>query len=274
MSRSPPANRLPSTAAYENWRQEDVTAAEQRRRARASPASAGTAIPARLCVTRTRCATPATRCVFHHRNRDDKLLFDYTIRQQGLEAVKDQIVNTQKGRTFGGMMSGEGFVAAGTTEGKYLRTPFKAWHLKSARPGTRHHLRMVIARGADRQPEGLAGRAGGAGQGGASRRWTRPARSARQWWADFWKRSRIVIHPGKVDADDQRVADRPQLPVVPLPARLQCLRRLPDQIQRRELHLRSRRWWSKEHAIWTRTGGPGAAAVSPRRTNGWCTGRC
>jgi len=71
------------------------------------------------------------------------LLIDYTIRQQGLESVKDQITNTQKGRTFGGVVRGDGFIAAGTNEGTCVRTPYKAWLLKSSRPGTRNHLRLV-----------------------------------------------------------------------------------------------------------------------------------
>jgi hypothetical protein len=50
--------------------------------------------------------------LFFHRNRDDALLFDFIVRQQGLEKVKDQLVNTQKGRTFGGNMQ----AAEGTTD--------------------------------------------------------------------------------------------------------------------------------------------------------------
>ena len=45
--------------------------------------------------------------LFYHRNRDDKLLFDYMVKQQGLEAVRDQLVDTQKNRTFGGILKGK-----------------------------------------------------------------------------------------------------------------------------------------------------------------------
>ncbi len=65
------------------------------------------------------------------------------MRQQGLEPVKDRLVNTQKGRTFGGNLRGKGFAADGTAEGTYAITPFKAWNLKSKVPAKSHRLELV-----------------------------------------------------------------------------------------------------------------------------------
>jgi hypothetical protein len=41
------------------------------------------------------------RVLFYHRNRNDRLLIDHLFEQQGLSAVKAEIPNTQRNRTFG-----------------------------------------------------------------------------------------------------------------------------------------------------------------------------
>lgn len=133
---------------------------------------------------------------FFHRNRDDRLLFDYMVRQQGLERVKDQLVDTQKGRTFGGVLSGDGFVADGTTEGTLVRTGFKAWRLRSAHPATSHHLRVTthLAQTDTLQQwrtELESRLAAGAAADHDARRETQA------WWEAFWRRSRIVIDPDR-----------------------------------------------------------------------------
>ena len=136
--------------------------------------------------------------LFYHRNRDDKLLFDYVVRQQGLEKVKDRLVNTQKGRTFGGILRGDGFVADGTTTGQYLRTPFTAWRLRSARPAKRHHLQVFtnVAQTESLQKwrDALDGMV-------AVREPSldKARRATAAWWSEFWNRSRIVIAPDRRD---------------------------------------------------------------------------
>jgi len=134
---------------------------------------------------------------FVHRNRDDHLLFDYTVRQQGLQGVKDRLVNTQKGRTFGGILQGKDFVADGTAEGLYAVTSFKAWKLKSKMPTTSHHLDLVshIAQTAtlEEWKQGLKARTDAP---------TPPEEAKRkslEWWEAFWRRSHVIIdptHPG------------------------------------------------------------------------------
>lgn len=58
--------------------------------------------------------------LFYHRNRNDKLLINYSIKQQGLEECSDKIVNTQVDRTFGGIVKGEGFVRGVKSDGEYI----------------------------------------------------------------------------------------------------------------------------------------------------------
>jgi hypothetical protein len=97
-------------AAYENWRQADELLPNDVGRARFGCFS-WDMFPGNVTRYRDEVRYDGDTVLFYHRNRDDKLLFDFVVRQQGLEKVKDQLVNTQKGRTFGGLLRGDGFVA-------------------------------------------------------------------------------------------------------------------------------------------------------------------
>ncbi len=134
--------------------------------------------------------------LFYHRNRDDKLLFDYVVRQQGLEKVKSELVNTQKGRTFGGILRGDGFIADGTAEGKYLATSFRAWHLRSDAPRQQHHLQVFshVAQ-TDSLKQWLDAMTALAIAAEPTLEGTR--QQTQGWWAEFWRRSHIVIAPGQ-----------------------------------------------------------------------------
>lgn len=180
------------SAAYENWRLRDESIPGIPKSNARFGCFSLDAWPGKVVRFRDEVRHEGDAVVFQHRNRNDKLLFDIAVRQQGLEKVRDQLVNTQKNRTFGGMMAGEGFVADGTAEGNYLITPFKAWRLKSAKPGRDHRLQVIthVAQTdtLEQWQKELA----------AMRTAAKPTRdearrAADTWWADFWRRSHIVI---------------------------------------------------------------------------------
>ena len=139
--------------------------------------------------------------LFYHRNPENKLVPDFLIRQQGLEAYEDQIFDDLKDRTFGGLLLGEGFVEQGTGEGQYQITPFKSWKLKSKKAGKEHHLAIVTH----------------VDQAGSLEKWKGELLSASEasledseeafrktlgWWKQFWERSYIYIHPEAQDPAD------------------------------------------------------------------------
>ena len=188
-------------AAYENWRQADEVLPNDPGKARFGCFS-WDQYPGEVIRYRDEVRHEGDAVWFVHRNRDDRLLFDYVVRQQGLESVKSQLVNPQRGRTFGGAFFGEGFVAASTSEGRYLLTPYKAWHLRSAQPAAHHHLAVVTHLA---QTETLsAWRSDLAAQISARGPTRDAARAAtRAWWADFWRRSHIVIAPERPDENHQ-----------------------------------------------------------------------
>jgi hypothetical protein len=185
------------SAAYENWRQADQSLPNDKGRARFGCFS-WDAYPGEVIRYHDEVSHEGDTVLFYHRNRDDRLLFDYIVRQQGLENVKGELVNTQKGRTFGGILQGNSFVADGAAEGKYLLTPFKAWRLKSKKAAGQHHLQVFTHVGQTHTLEewrnALASHA-------AAHEPTREAarQSTLSWWAEFWRRSHIVIAPNQRD---------------------------------------------------------------------------
>ncbi|MCX7048378.1 MAG: DUF5703 domain-containing protein, partial [Candidatus Sumerlaeota bacterium] len=180
-------------AAYESWRTADESLPNDKGRARFGCFS-WDMYPGEVTRYRDEIRHEGAAVLFYHRNRDGKLLFDYIVRQQGLEKVKDRLVNTQKGRTFGGLMRGEGFVSDGTSESQYLLTPFKAWRLRSTAAAQRHHLQVFTHLA---QTDSLKQWQDALTSLSAAAKPT--AESAlemtRSWWAEFWRRSHIVINP-------------------------------------------------------------------------------
>ncbi|MEO0055542.1 MAG: hypothetical protein RLZZ50_1489 [Verrucomicrobiota bacterium] len=183
-------------AAYETWRHTDLDLPNSPARPRFAALGLD-GYPGQITRFRDEIAFQGDAVFFHRRNRDDRLLFDYTVRQQGLEAVKDQLADTQRGRTFGGILRGPGFRPAGTSEGKYILTPFQAWTLASEAPSRSHRLELVshVAQTAtlDAWIAGLRAHLAA----------LPPIDAARQasvdWWRAFWSRSHIVINPGQPD---------------------------------------------------------------------------
>ena len=182
-----------ATASYENWRQSDVSLPDNERRTRHS-CLGWDAYPGGVTRFHDVVSHSGDTVFFYHRNRDDRLLFDYAVKQQGLTAVKAQLVNTQKGRTFGGILRGEGFVADGTWEGRYMDTSFQAWKLRSSKPATKQHLEVVthVAQTDTlaQWQEALDSQAKSAEPSLAEAR-----QKTEEWWGQFWRRSRIVINP-------------------------------------------------------------------------------
>lgn len=184
-------------AAYENWRQTDKSLPNIGKSARWGCFS-WDSYPGEVIRFRDDVCFAGNMVLFYHRNRDDKLLFDYIVRQQGLEGVRDQLLNTQKGRTFGGLLKGKGFIEAGTSEGEYQKTPYKGWHLRSKQKERRHHLELFthIA-----QTEGLQQWRDGLDAVMAEQNASLDSirRDVQDWWALFWNRSHIVTKQGAGD---------------------------------------------------------------------------
>ncbi len=190
---------IDATAMYESWRLEDEMIPNNNRRR-----SFFTLVnyPGEVEMSRDHVAHTAEGVLFHHRNPGDDTLPEMLARQQGLEASQNKIVNDLRNRTFGGLMTGAGFKSAGETEGQYQSTPFRGWALRSKKPSRQHHLRVVThiaqAKTLGTWQKELTATAD------ASKHDIEEARaSTLAWWAAFWDRSWIIIHPDKPDPSNK-----------------------------------------------------------------------
>ncbi|WP_375433758.1 DUF5703 domain-containing protein [uncultured Hymenobacter sp.] len=139
---------------------------------------------------------------FFHRNRA-QTVFDVTVQQQGLAAVKSQLFNPLQNLIFGGALQGRNFAPAGTYTGKYLDTPYTGWKLKS-RVAARSHS-IVVALHTAYSPSADLWRQSLQQTLAASQQNSKESRQRTlAWWRDYWNRSFVYVQPG------QRAANAPE----------------------------------------------------------------
>jgi hypothetical protein len=139
--------------------------------------------------------------LFYHRNRADVPgVFDVTVKQQGLEGVKDKLYNPIANLTFGGMLQGNNLQPAGTYTGTYMDTDFMGWKLQSKKAAREHHITVLLH--TDQTPttdawlNGLQLIATNATKQ-ASAAW----QQTRNWWKQYWQRSFVYLQPNNPDTN-------------------------------------------------------------------------
>lgn len=137
--------------------------------------------------------------LFYHRNQPDKLLFDFILKQQGLENQRDLLVNTQLHNTFGGMMKGDQFYYCGTTEDTYNDIPYRRHTLKSKESTTNHHLSFVLL--AEQEKDLFAWKRKVVKLMTKACDYKTAYEKNLEWWKEFWNRSYIYINPDKDSSD-------------------------------------------------------------------------
>lgn len=180
---------LHAVAAYESWRTEE----RPLRKLESFANSYKWAAPEGLTTKADSVNFENNGVLFYHSNAGETM-FDVVVRQQQLEPVKDKLFNPLKNLTWGGLMSGTGFVPAGISSGKYVDTDFKAFGLKTKTASKRIQLQLALHTA---QTESLADwkndltelQKAGLENSKANRA------SNHQWWADFWNRSFVFIQP-------------------------------------------------------------------------------
>jgi len=124
---------------------------------------------------------------WHYRLDPTKSARIAKLKAQNVEAIADQVPDPLRNLTMGGRIVGTGMVACGTGEGTHMRTPFKSWKMKTAKPVTTLDLRVVVRVAQDDSVEAWR----------AELDKLQRAKSDQQktiaWWREFWDRSYIVI---------------------------------------------------------------------------------
>ena len=126
---------------------------------------------------------------FYHKNRENTV-FDVAVKQQKMEAVKNQMMNPLKHLTSGGFMYGKNMKPNGTYSGIYRDTDFKGFSLESIKPSEKHQLKLhlQITQSEDITDWNKALNS----QISAYRSKEKNAKKKTiKWWNDFWTRSFI-----------------------------------------------------------------------------------
>ena len=175
---------LAVAATYENWRTRDLPLT----RREGFQTSFKFAAPKGLTTRRDSIVATRRAVTFLHHNGEETI-FDVTVHQQKMDAVKSRLYNPLRNLTFGGRMQGQGFELMDKVSGRYASSDFDGWMYVSSRPRKSHHLQIVLA-----SCQGSIGD------------WTDRLDSiqrtvrlksdrerTRRWWNAFWQRSYIEV---------------------------------------------------------------------------------
>ncbi len=176
-------------AAYESWRYQDRLITKRENFSN----SWKWAPPANKKYTKDDISFRTGGVLFYH-NNGERTVFDTTVAQQGMNEVKEQLYNPLKNLAYGGLLRGDNFIEAGSTDGMYEQTDFKAWKLKSKQPSKNHALQLAL----------LTETANYFGEWHQSLKTVLIAAKnkntftkSQQWWKEFWSRSFITIDENK-----------------------------------------------------------------------------
>lgn len=175
---------------YENWRHRDRI-----NKSRENFANSYKWTKDQITTYKDEIAFKENQVLFYHRNKTQPSIFDYTVKQQGLDSVKSKLYNPIKDLTFGGIIEGTNLVAAGTSSGNYIDTDFKGWKLQSRSPSRSHNINIYLHADQssslsqwENELKQIIAKAGSKGKTAVS--------ETKSWWNKYWDRSFIYIYPG------------------------------------------------------------------------------
>ncbi len=174
--------KLNVAVTYENWRTHDIVMTKRE----AFQSSYKFAAPKGL-LTRHDSIIAADRVLTFMHCNGAQTIFDATVTQQKMDAVKDKLYNPLKNLVFGGRMQGEGFVLMDTLSGRYASTDYQGWIYVTSQPRKKAHLQIALASRQGSVDEWTAALTTLEGKV----RHDYDRRNSRRWWQQFWRRSYV-----------------------------------------------------------------------------------
>lgn len=182
--------KINAEAGYESWRYQDRVI-----KARENFANSWKwAAPKNNVYKKDSIGFNGNEALFYHHNAA-ATIFDVTVAQQGLDAVKDQLYNPLAKLAFGGSFSGNNFVPAGTYEGNYVNTDFKGWKIKSKTAARQLSLNLFLHTAQVNDIETWKHSLDSLKKNASADSKISFTRS-QQYWQQFWNRSFIEIDAG------------------------------------------------------------------------------
>ncbi len=192
--------------AYETWRDHDrpVTGKENNQNSYKFAAKGHNVTTLKDSVT-----FQQNGVSFYHRNRDSTI-FDVTVKQQGLDSVKNRLYNPLKNLTFGGLLYGPNLQAAGTYKGTYLNTGFTGYKLQSKEPSTLQNITVALYADTSQTLDAWKGTLQHIV---IKAHQTEPSAITNtiNWWHKYWARAYINIQPGKPNTPEWQAGRNYQL---------------------------------------------------------------
>lgn len=192
------AKKTEVNVAYESWRTEDKELAFGKERFGAFGLEG---YPGKVIRSKDNIEQTENGILFYHRNPKEKLIPEVYIKEQEMEEFADEINDDLKNRTFGGMLTGNGFISAGTNEGIYQGTSYKAWKIKSESARKKHKIRIATHIEQLEKIEDWKAKLSKTVEQSKSASETAFEKTV-SWWNDFWKRSYILIQPDNPEPEN------------------------------------------------------------------------
>ena len=169
---------------YESWRTQDRLIGKRER----FQTSYKFAAPSGLVTRHDSIIAATDGLTFVHLNGAETI-FDATVAQQKMDAVKDKLYNPLKNLTFGGRLHGDQFLLKGTEKGHYASSDYQGWTYASKRASQRHAFCITLAttQGSFAEWQTLLQQTERQIQ--TKRDWKLTC----DWWHQFWQRSYISL---------------------------------------------------------------------------------
>lgn len=192
---------ITAEAAYESWRFKDIALPDDpSKHDRRGMCMNFDAYPGEVYLYKDVIRADEKLARFYHRVDNSRDCFDFQVRQQDLEAVREQLVNPLENLIWGGAIAGDNMSPAGEVRGEYAGTPFRGWQYISERPATAHRVRVClhIEQTDDTDAwDATLQKLIDLTTDDDEIAWERN----RKWWSEFWGRSHLVINSGRGEED-------------------------------------------------------------------------
>ena len=172
---------------YESWRTHDREITHRERFQTSYKFSA----PQGLTTRHDSIIAATDGLTFVHQN-GEQTIFDVTVTQQQMDAVKDRLYNPLKNLIFGGRLHGDQFVLKGTTKGRYASSDYQGWTYSSKRPAQRHAFTIALAKKQGSFADWLSLLS----ETERQIQTKRDLKQTRDWWHQFWQRSYVEMKEG------------------------------------------------------------------------------
>ena len=179
---SSPRIKQSMAITYENWRTKEFELTKRE----CFQTSYKFAAPKGLTTHADSVVATNDGVIFMHQNSEETV-FDATVNQQGMNAVKGRLYNPLKNRISGGRMLVKDMILMDQISGRYASSDYEGWLYVTKFPKRTFHLQVVMAT-VQGSPEEWEAQLDATEKSIAR---MADCEMSRQWWREFWQRSYI-----------------------------------------------------------------------------------